>query len=195
LDRQAGVKDHLIPKSHRCLAAPRRTAMTARAITQLLQSAPATALPGTWKLARGRAITLRPTTDGILRIAHGRVWATVDGPHGHTPTDSGDHLLEVGRSMYLRAGQHVVIEAWNRSGASYFAWDPVFAPAPVAAVRPRVNLAGVVQPLADLRMALALALRATGQLAGGLARLAWQVMRGGDRGLGSRRAHGATSCP
>lgn len=168
--------------------------MTARAITQQLQSAPATALPGAWKLARGRAITLRPTTDGILRVAHGRVWATVDGPHGRTPHDSGDHLLEVGRSMFLRAGQRVVIEAWNPGGASDFAWDPVFAPAPVAAVRPRFNLAGVVQPLADLRMALGLALRATGQLAAGLARLAWQVV-GGSRGLAARRAHGATSCP
>ena len=167
--------------------------MTARPITQLLQSAPATALPGTWKLARGRAITLRPTTDGILRIAHGRVWATVDGPHGVTPHDSGDHLLEVGRSMYLRAGQRVVIEAWNPRGASYFAWDPVFAPAPApVAMRPRLNFSGVVQPLADLRMAFGLALRATGQLAAGIARLAWQLLRGGSRGVGARRAHGAT---
>lgn len=166
--------------------------MTARPITQLLQSAPAIALPGTWKLARGRAITLRPTSDGILRVAHGRVWATVDGPHGCTPTDSGDHLLEVGRSMYLRAGQRVVIEAWNERGASYFAWDPVFAAAPAAVARPRLNLAGVVQPLADLRMALGLALRAIGQLAAGVGRLAWDVVRGGQRGLGNRRAHGAT---
>ena len=166
--------------------------MTARPITQLLQSAPATALPGTWKLARGRAVTLRPTNDGILRVAHGRVWATVDGPHGHTPTDSGDHLLEVGRSMYLRAGQRVVIEAWNTRGASYFAWDPVPAPAPAAAVRPRFNVSGLVQPLADLRLASGLALRATGQLAVGIARLAWQLVRGGGRGLPGRRAHGAT---
>lgn len=78
--------------------------MNAPTVAQLLGSAPATALPGTWKLARGRAITLRPTTDGILRIAHGRVWATVEGPHGGTPCDSGDHVLEVGRSMFLRAG-------------------------------------------------------------------------------------------
>ena len=41
-----------------------------------LSAAPANPLPGTWKLARGRAITLRPTTDGILRVAHGRLWAT-----------------------------------------------------------------------------------------------------------------------
>jgi hypothetical protein len=163
--------------------------MTARAIDQLLQSAPATALPGTWKLARGRAVTLRPTTDGILRIAHGRVWATVDGPHGRTPTDAGDHVLEVGRSMYLRAGQRVVIEAWNRSGASYFAWDPVFAPA--VAARPRPGVAALVQPLADLRMAVRLAVRALGRLAGGLAHLAWDSLRGGGHGLPGRRPHGA----
>lgn len=164
--------------------------MTARAIAQMLQSAPATALPGTWKLARGRAITLRPTSDGILRVAHGRIWATVEGPHGRTPADAGDHVLEIGRSMYLRAGQSVVIEAWNAGGASYFAWDPVFAPAPV--MRPRVTVAAVVQPLADLRMACGLALRAAGQLARGLARLAWDRLRGGQAGVSCRRPHGAT---
>lgn len=163
--------------------------MTAPAITRLLQSAPATALPGTWKLARGRAVTLRPTADGILRVAHGRVWATVDGPHGGTPSASGDHVLEVGRSMFLRAGQRVVIEAWNRSGASWFAWDPVFATAPVAGAR--FSMAGVVQPLADLRLALAQALRALGQLAGGIGHLAWDVVRGGGRSVPCRRPHGA----
>jgi hypothetical protein len=143
----------------------------------VLQSAPTAALPGTWKLPRGRAITLRPAADGILRIAHGRVWATVDGPHGGTPCEAGDHFLEVGRSMFLRAGQRVVIEAWNATGASYFAWDPVLAPA--ASARPRVNLAGVVQPLADLRAAVGLGGRALVQLAAGLAHVAWAIVRGG----------------
>ena len=160
--------------------------MTARPIAQLLQSAPATALPGTWKLARGRAITLRPTTDGVLRVAHGRVYATIDGPHGGTPCDSGDHVLEVGRSMYLRAGQAVVLEAWNARGASYFAWDPVFAPA-----RARVTMGALVQPLADLRLAVGLAVRAVGQLGSGVARLAWDRLRGGESRVNARRAHGA----
>src|SRR5687767_3030585 len=102
----------------------RRNAMTA-SVAQLLQASPAAALPGTWKLTRGRAITLQPLTNGVLRIAHGRVWATVDGPHGATPFDSGDHVLEVGRSMWVRAGQRVVIEGWSRAGAAYFSWDPV----------------------------------------------------------------------
>lgn len=158
------------------------------ALAQLLQSAPATALPGTWKLARGRAITLQPTVDGILRVAHGRIWATVEGPHGATPTDSGDHVLEIGRSMYLHAGQSVVIEAWNQRGASYFAWDPVFATAPV---RARVTMAAVVQPLAELRAALALALRATGQLATGVVRLTWDRLRGGQPRLNRCSAPGA----
>jgi hypothetical protein len=126
--------------------------MNERSAARILASAPAAALPGTWKLVRGRAVTLRPATDGILRIAHGRVWATVDGPHGRAPDDSGDHVLQAGRSMYVRAGQRVVIEAWNASGASYFAWDPVHATALAAA--PRLNTAVVLQPLADLRMAL-----------------------------------------
>ncbi|HET8747272.1 MAG TPA: DUF2917 domain-containing protein, partial [Ramlibacter sp.] len=82
-------------------------------------------LPGTWKLAHGRAITLRPATDGILRVASGRLWATKDGPHGRTPDDAGDHMLEAGRSMYVRAGERVVIESWLTADASYFAWDPV----------------------------------------------------------------------
>jgi hypothetical protein len=167
-------------------------AMTAASTTaHTLQSAPATPLPGTWKLQRGRAVTLRPLTDGILRIAHGQVWATVDGPHGGGPGDSGDHVLEVGRSMYVRAGQRVVIESWSSVTASYFAWDPVFAMAPVRATRPRLNVAIVVQPLADLRMAVALGLRALGQLAGGVAHLAWDVARGGSRDPACRRPHGA----
>src|SRR3569623_2390493 len=127
--------------------------MRALATARILASAPPTALPGSWKLARGRAVTLRPATVGIVRIALGRVWATVDGPHGGTPDTAGDHILQVGRSLYVQAGQRVVLEAWNDNGASYFAWDPVFATTPAA--RRRLNVAGVLQPLADLRLAAA----------------------------------------
>jgi hypothetical protein len=165
--------------------------MTASCIARILQSAPATALPGTWKLARGRAVTLTPTQDGILRVAHGRVWATVEGPHGGTPDDSGDHILQVGRSMFVRAGQRVVMEAWNTNGASYFAWDPVCAPATAGARRARPNRSVVLQPLADLRLALGLTGRALGQLAAGVGRLAWDALRGGGRALPGRRPHGA----
>jgi hypothetical protein len=165
--------------------------MTASSVARILESAPASALPGTWKLARGRAVTLRPSTDGIVKIAHGRIWATVDGPHGLAPDEAGDHILEVGRSMFVRAGQRVVLEAWNASGASYFAWDPVCEPAVSPAVRARLNTRIVVQPLADLRLALGLGGRALGQLVAGVSRLGWQALRGGGRGLPGRRPHGA----
>jgi hypothetical protein len=141
-----------------------------------LSAAPAAALPGTWKLAHGRALTLRPATDGILRVAHGRLWATKDGPHGGTPSDAGDHILEVGRAMYVHAGERVVIESWIPAGASHFAWDPVFQPAAVP--RRRVNFSAVHQPLADLRLASALLLRALAGLGTGLVQVAWQAVRG-----------------
>jgi len=150
--------------------------MTDRTATPL-SAAPAHPLPGTWKLARGRAMTLRPATDGILRVAHGRLWATKDGPHGGTPTDAGDHVLEVGRSMFVRAGERVVIESWMPAGASHFAWDPVFAPAAQAVPR-RVNFSAVRQPLADLRLAGAMLLRALGGLGTGLVQVAWQALGG-----------------
>ena len=129
--------------------------MTSAFAASLSPAAATPALPGTWKLQKGRALTLQPRTNGILRIAHGRVWATVDGPHGATPTDSGDHILEVGRSMWVRPGQRVVIEAWNAT--SYFSWDPVYQPIAVRAPRRRVDFAAAMQPLADLRTALVLA--------------------------------------
>lgn len=160
--------------------------MNSRSLPAFLASAPASALPGSWKLARGRAITLRPTADGIVRVAHGRVWATVEGPHGCTPDDAGDQILEMGEALRVRAGQAVVMEAWNASGASYFTWDPVCAAE--TAARPRLNFAGVLQPLADLRMASGIALRAAGQLATGLAHLAWDAARGGRRVPGARAA-------
>jgi len=143
-----------------------------------LSAAPANPLPGTWKLARGRAITLRPVTDGVLRVAHGRLWATRDGPHGNTPFDAGDHVLEVGGSMRVRAGERVVIEAWTPAGASYFAWDPLFRMHADAVPRRSLNFAAVRQPLADLRLAGALLLRALGGLGRGLVEVASQAVRG-----------------
>jgi hypothetical protein len=164
--------------------------MNDRVLPSFLRAAPVAALPGTWKLARGRAIMLNPASDGILRVAHGRLWATVEGPHGGTPGDSGDHVLQVGRSMFVKRGQRLVVEAWNATGPSWFAWDPVFACVPLAQGR-RINFAVVVQPVADLRLAASLALRALGQLASGLGRVAWQVMaRATDKILGFPRAPG-----
>lgn len=127
-------------------------------------------LPGTWKLAPGRAFTLRPTEGGVLRVAHGRLWVTLDGPHGGALNEQGDLVVETGESVRLRAGQRLVIEPWCRRQSAYFSWDPALQAA-------RTPLwAGVTQPLADLRLAVLLGVGAAGRLAGGLARLAWGLL-------------------
>jgi hypothetical protein len=194
LDLQAGVKEDAIPKSHRRppVRPVKRTepTMTRRAPADTLTAATACPLPGTWKLARGQAITLRPPTDGVLRVAHGRLWATRDGPHGGTPTDAGDHILQAGRSMLVRAGDRVVIEGWTAGGASYFAWDPVCVTQPEASPRVRVQLAAVRQSLAQLQLASRLFVRALFALGRGLVQLAWQGVRGGPPRRGAQGAAG-----
>ena len=45
--------------------------MAAQMLTQTQQSLSSAALPGTWKLGAGRAITLAPREDAVLRVAHG----------------------------------------------------------------------------------------------------------------------------
>ena len=148
--------------------------MTSQTLTQLQQSTAAPALPGTWKLGAGRAITFQPREDGVLRVAHGQVWATFDGPHCGALNDLGDHFVGAGGKLRLRAGQRLVIEPWKTQAGAYFSWDPL--PLPARATAPRV--AAVVQPLADLRLALALGAGATARLVKGLAGFAWELLSG-----------------
>lgn len=116
---------------------------------------------GLWKLDAGRAVTLRPKGAGVLRIARGRVWATVDGPHER---QAGDLFLDAGSHLAVQAGQRLVIEPLGAAGspATVFDWTP--APAIPAWRWPAV----LVQPASDLGLAMAnagLALRgATGAL-------------------------------
>jgi len=171
--------------------------MTLQTFTQMQQSA--AVLPGTWKLGKGRAITLNPAQAGVLRVAHGCIWATFEGPHQGPLNDLGDHVVESGGQLRLRAGQRVVIEAWSTQNPAYFSWDPVLAPV----ASPSRRFAAVVQPLADLRLAVGLGAGALGRLAAGLAGLALDTVAGRDRtalsdcafNAQSRacRAHGAMS--
>jgi hypothetical protein len=145
--------------------------MTAQSLAQMHQSPRAAALPGTWKLTSGRAITLQPAESGVLRVAHGSLWITFDGPHTGPRNDLGDYVVDVGESVRVQAGERLVIEAWGRGQPAYFSWDPV-----AATVRSRApNFAGVLQPLADLRLALTLGGAAAARLLSGLGRLAWDV--------------------
>lgn len=132
-------------------------------------------LTGCWKLVAGRAMTLRPREDGVLRIAHGRLWVTLGREPVGAANDPGDHFLGAGQSLALQAGQPVVIEPWNSTGhaePAYFSWDPMPAVAYAPVYQASTWQCAVVQPLADLRGALGLAAGAAARLARGLAVLA-----------------------
>ena len=111
--------------------------------------------------------------------------------------DLGDHVIGTGGQLRVRAGQRLVVEAWDGQSPAYFSWDPLPAPVRAGALR----LARVVQPLADLRLALAFGAGAAGRLVAGLAGLAWDLLAGRGRdGLAdcafnadarACRAHGA----
>jgi hypothetical protein len=171
--------------------------MASQTLTQMQQSSSAPALPGTWKLAAGRAITLEPREAGTVKVAHGQLWATYDGPHSGPLNDLGDHVVGVGELLRLRPGQRLVLEPLNGGHPAYFSWDPL----PLRAVAP--SLAILVQPLADLRLALALGAGAAGRLVAGLGGLAWDLVAGrgretlADCAFNARssacRAHGAMS--
>ena len=174
--------------------------MAPQTLTQPHQSASAPALPGTWKLGAGRAITLQPREAGTVRVAHGRVWATYDGPHRGALNDLGDHIVGAGDLLRLAAGQRLVIESWQDESPAYFSWEPL--PVPPARAR-AASFAQLVQPWADLRRALALGAGAAARLAAGLAGLAVGFATARDRASladcafsaqsSACRAHGAMS--
>ena len=138
-------------------------AMSTQTLSQTHQS---TSPPGAWKLAPGRALTLQPREAGIFRVALGRMWVTLDGPHRGPANDLGDHVFDAGARLHLRAGQRLVIEAWDAHTPAYFSWDSVRALAPVSLPQS----AGVRQSVADLSWAVRLAVAATGALAAALAK-------------------------
>lgn len=74
---------------------------------------------GAWQLEAGQAITLKAARPSVLRVRQGRVWVTRDA------TDhwgSEDLVLAPGESMTVDAGQRIVMEPWDRFGATY-TWD------------------------------------------------------------------------
>lgn len=140
------------------------------------------AVSGCWKLGDGRALTLRPTRPGVLRIAHGRVWITFDQAQRDDGVRGGDHFLGAGDSLQLLPGQALVMESWDaaQNTAAYFGWDPLPATAGLAIAEQRAGAlarspqwrTGVLQPLRDLRLAAGLAATASARLLAGLAGLA-----------------------
>lgn len=135
-------------------------------------------LAGCWKLGAGRALSLQARHAGVLRIAHGRVWATLDNPEQNSTQRAGDHFLSRGDSLFLQSGESLVMESFGIGHASsaYFSWEP----ARVAHTEP-ASRANVAQPLLDLRLASGLATRAMGRLGralvGGVLRLVVRAVK------------------
>lgn len=146
------------------------------------QSLAPAGLAGCWRLDAGRALSLTPSSAGVLRIAEGRVWITMDMLRGDLQA-AGDLFLVPGRGLVVQAGQRVVLESADvdRSAAAHFSWDPL--PSMQAhAVRP-VPRAGrwqqaVAHPLRDLGLALGQAGHALARLALGVVGLVVPPVRG-----------------
>ena len=138
---------------------------------------------GSWKLDAGRAVTLHSAETGVLRIAQGRVWATLDGPHAGPANDQGDFILQAGERLTLLPGQRVVLESWDACAneAAYFSWDPKTV-STLQAVAPASRWqVDVLLPLHDLGHALAQAAQALGRLVWGLAGFGEFVVAGRGR--------------
>lgn len=129
------------------------------------------ALPGTWRLEGGRAVTLRPREDGVLCIAQGSSWLTFDGPHEGALNDLGDRFLDAGERVRVRAGQRLVLESTRRDVPLSFSWE--FAPQ----ATPVPRLDAVAQSWRDLHGALAQTGRAGWRLLVACAGLAWAGLR------------------
>jgi hypothetical protein len=166
--------------------------MNTALLTSTLPSPSTATLTGTWKLAAGRAIGLQPREDAVLRVAHGCMWVTFDGPHAGALNALGDIFLGAGEHITVPAGQHVVVESMGgkQPVPAYFGWEPAASmPRHSAWQAGRLQLA-VVQPLADLRGALVLALAAVGRLGAGVFGLATCAFNAQAKAC---RAHGAMS--
>ena len=74
------------------------------------------------KLAVGRAVTLRASESGVLRVAQGRLWVTFNGGGR-----AGDYFVGQGEGLPLLAGQTVVVESFavGPEAAAYFSWEPL----------------------------------------------------------------------
>lgn len=119
------------------------------------------------QLHAGHAVKLRANELSVLRILHGRVWATLTyaGPSSRVP--GGDHFVSRGESLTLLPGQELGMEPFGigRATAALFSQETagLVASAPQA-LRFVSGQAGVLEPLRDLRLALGLVAAASGRL-------------------------------
>ena len=78
---------------------------------------------GSWHLASGGALWLKPVSSARLHIRAGRAWVTQDAA---TQMVTPDWVLYPEDTLWLPAQRHVVVESWPRwvGDELYFRWDP-----------------------------------------------------------------------
>ena len=93
-------------------------------------------LTGCWKLDASRALSLQARRAGVLRITHGRVWATFDHADQPGSARAGDHILSRGESLHLQPGERLVMESFGigHTPSACFSWEPARASRSAAAV-------------------------------------------------------------
>ena len=118
---EAGFVSIISDKSPR-----QENAMLSTSSFRLQQSPISGLLSGYWRLVPAQACTLRPEEAGILRVAHGQVWATLAGPHSGPANDWGDVVLHSGQQITLMPGQQLVVEPLGDAvnEPAFFSWEP-----------------------------------------------------------------------
>ena len=124
-------------------------------------------VPGFWKLAPGRALSLQPRQPGLLRVAQGQVWVTLGAAHPGAGNELGDYFLHAGEQLAVSPGQHLVLEPFERAQqqAVFFEWTPSVEADQAPAVQ---NAAAVALPLRELGLALGMVGSALAHLSMGL---------------------------
>lgn len=135
-------------------------------------------VPGFWKLTPGRALSLQPRQPGMLRVAQGQVWVTLDAEHQGAGNELGDYFLQAGQQLAVGPGQHLVLEPLERADQqeAFFEWEPQPDSAGAVAVH---DAQAVARPLRDLGQALGMVGLALVHLCEGLVVYGRQWVRGG----------------
>jgi hypothetical protein len=100
--------------------------MSPHSAMQLPASGSGVGLAASWTFSSERAVMLGAQSGGFLHVDKGTVWLTLDGPHQGPANDWGDLVLRSGTRIHLTAGQHVVLEPYQRAAnePTGFSWEP-----------------------------------------------------------------------
>ena len=134
-------------------------------------------VPGFWKLAPGRALSLQPRRPGWLRVAQGQVWVTLGAAHQGAGNELGDFFLHTGEQLAVRPGQHLVLEPFEHAQqqAVFFEWTPGLDTVQAPAAQ---NAGAVTLPLRELGQALGMVGAALVHLGMGLLAYGRQLVSG-----------------